>query len=330
MFTRIFIAGMLFLFLMPSESSANLEQVRELIDQGKLHQADAQLGQDPAGTFSDWEGAYLAGIIKANGELSVSELERSLLLCKDGCGPVVSRLCAAYYSFGDYRKVVGFFDDNEDKLDDDGRSFGAYWFASLAYLKLGDFGEAEDVIRKAKDVNRRYAVWAEHLRANFQFMKDRKGDARDRLNDVIETGGAVGFSALYARTYQYAMDGDMDKAYSGFTMLKEAHDKFIGSSELLRLLQSEGTAPADGAAERIAGIRYTIQIGTYADKNEMQKMRNSLQRDGWTTFLMSKYVGGKKYWILTVGSFDTVEGAQGSKKILEGALDASLKVIILE
>ncbi|HDS00725.1 MAG TPA: hypothetical protein ENO22_10320 [candidate division Zixibacteria bacterium] len=330
MFTRIFTAGILLLLLMPSLSSGDWGDIRNLIDQGKLRQAEEELGHELTGTYSDWQGLYLSGIIKANGELSVSELERSLLLCEDKCGQIVSRLCAAYYSFGDYRKLVEVYDDNKDKIDDDGRSFGAYWFASLAYLKLGDFNRAEDVIKKAGEVNKRYAVWAELLRANFQFMMDKRGDARDRLNGVIRAGGTAGFSALYARTYQYAMSGNIDKAYSGFTMLKEAHEKFIGAPELLRLLQSESTTSADGTAEKIAGVSYTIQIGTYADRAEMQRMRSSLENDGWTTFLMSKFVGGKKYWILTVGSFDTVEGAQGSKKILEGALDASLKVIILE
>ena len=328
---RVISISILLLIMLPAILAGNFGEVRDLIDQGKLHQAEEQLGRELTGTFSDWEGAYLSGILKANGELSVSELEKGLLLCKDNCEEIISRLCAAYYSSGNFQKVVDFYEENDDKLDDDTKSFHAFWFASLAYLKLGDFDKAEDIIKKTDGAEKGFAIWSEILRANYQYLKEDKKDARKRLNEVITAGGPSGFSALYARTYQYALDGNMDKAYSGFTMLKEAHDEFIGSDELLIMLQGDQqSSSSDGTAERIAGVRYTIQIGTYADKAEMQKVRDDLGEDGWSTFLMSKFVGGKKYWILTVGSFDTVEGAQGSKEILEGALDTSLKVIILE
>lgn len=309
---------------------ADYSRVIELIDDGQPGEAQSELGRLLAGSFIDQEGAYLKGIVEPNGEVAVSELEKSLLLCKDDCEQVISRLAAAYYSYGDYPKVIDLYDKYGDKLDDKKKSFPAYWFCSLAFMKAGDMDKAEDIIKKAGKAGGEKSLWTDVMRADFQYLKDKKDDARKDLNDVIAAGGLPGFAALLNQTYFYARDNKMDRAITGFTMLKDQYDEFLGSDEILQLMEGKGSMNSNGAAEKIAGVRYTIQIGTYADKTEMQTMSSRLKKEGWSTYLKSKFVDGREYWILSVGSFTTVEKAQHSREILEGKLKTSLKVVLLD
>ncbi len=305
-------------------------RVIDLINEGQPGEAQSELGKQLAGTFIDQEGAYLKGIVEPNGEVSVSELEKALLLCEDGCEQTISKLAAAYYSYGDYPKIIALYDKYDNKLDNKQESFPAYWFSSLAFMKSGDMDKAEDIIKKARKAGGEKSLWADLMRADFQYLKDKKNDARKNLSEVIAAGGLPGFAALLNQTFFYARENKMDRAITGFTMLKDQYDEFLGSDEILQLMEGKGSMKSGGEAEKIAGVRYTIQIGTYADKSEMQTMNNRLKKEGWSTYLRSKFVDGREYWILSVGSFTTVEKAQHSREVLEGKLKTSLKVVLLE
>lgn len=309
---------------------ADFTRVVDLINEGQPGEAQSELGRQLAGNFIDQEGAYLKGVVEPNGEVSVSELEKALLLCEDGCERTISKLAAAYYSYGDYPKVITLYDKYDDRLDNRQEAFPAYWFSSLAFMRAGDMDKAEDIIKKARKAGGEKSLWADLMHADFQYLKDKKNDARENLSEVIAAGGLPGFAALLNQTFFYARDNKMDRAITGFTMLKDQYDEFLGSDEILQLMEGKGSMKSGGKAEKIAGVRYTIQIGTYADKSEMQTVDNRLKKEGWSTYLKSKFVDGREYWILSVGSFTTVERAQHSREILEGKLKTSLKVVILE
>jgi tetratricopeptide (TPR) repeat protein len=329
---KIIISGILFLLLSVfcTVLQADYSRVIDLINNGEPGEAQSELGRLLAGSFIDQEGAYLKGTVEPNGEVSVSELEKSLLLCMDDCEGTISRLAAAYYSYGDYQKVIDLYEKYDDKLDDRQASFGAFWFGSLAFMKAGDLDKAEDVIKKAEKAGGEKSLWADLMRADYRYLKDKKDDARKDLSEIISAGGLPGFAALLNQTYFYARDNKMDRAITGFTMLKDQHDDFLGSAEILQLMQGKGSMKSDASSEKIAGVRYTIQIGTYADKSEMQTLNNRLKKEGWSTFLKSKFVDGREYWTLSVGSFTTVERAQHSREILEGKLKTALKVVLLD
>jgi tetratricopeptide (TPR) repeat protein len=310
--------------------NADYTDINFLLETGNVDQARDELSRKLAGSFVDWEGAYLSGKLQPDGEMSVSELEKSLLLCKDGCEGILIDLAAAYYSMGYYKKVTDLYKKHDDLLDDKKRSFPVYWFTSMAYMKQGNLDRAEDIIKKAEKASTADALWGDMQRASYQYLKQKKRDSKKRLNNVISAGGTASFMALYNRTYMSGMDKDMDNAFSGFTMLKNNYDDFLGSRELLEILDGGSNISSDGRAEKVAGVRYTIQLGTFADRDEAIELSNRLKKDGWSCFETSKYVDGKPYWILSVGSFPTIESAQKSKKNLENLLSGSFRVEIME
>ncbi len=317
------------LFLCPA-LFADYSEIRELIRRGDLRAAEQNLAQELNISHEDWELAYLKGLIQPDGRISISELEKSLLMCEDDCEDLISALISAYYAGGDFVRVLTVYDKHKGKLDDDEKSFRARWFAALAAMRNGDLETAEDIVKKADDAPDRYSPYAEILRANIQIMRGKDKDGNKRLNEVISSSGPSSFLALYSRTYQYASQDDMDRALSGFMMLKETREGFIGSDDLLRLMEPQEESSSDGSAERIVGVTYTIQVGTYGERDEFNEMFRQLKNEGWTCHESSRYVDGRKYWVLSVGSFPTVEKAQTSKHILEKRFGGSYRVVILE
>ena len=313
-----------------SSAGADYTRVQEYIDKGDLEKARAATASIINQNYLDQEGAYYQGMLQSDAQLAIADLQKALQLCTKDCEEILGQLAAAYYGRGDYKRVVQLYRDNDDKLDDHSKTFRMYWFAALSYLRLGEYDKAEDIIKKTSRNSKEQEQWGQIMRANAQYLKNDKKDARNRLNDVISAGRDPAQAALYNRTYFYAQDKSMDMALTGFTMLKDERDGFLGSDDLLRLLEGGSGVSSDGSAEKVAGVRYTIQIGTFAERSEGADIANSLKKDGWSIFERTKYVDGKKYWIVSVGAFATVEKAQRSKKILENKLSASLQVVILE
>lgn len=317
----------MFLILFERGPSADYSEVRTLISKGNPYSAKQELSSQMAGSFADWEGIYLKSVLEFDGEISIGEMEKALLLCEDNCRELISRLLAAYYAAGDYDKVIDLFDEYDDWLNHDTSSFVAYWFTALAYLKQGNSSKAMDLAGK---IDGEMRSWKDVLQANCLYLNGRQSDSRRRLNEVIARGKGASMIALYNRTYMDAEGGDMDMALSGFTMLKQNYDDFLGAMEILKMLGGEELSAPDGKAEKLAGVRYTIQLGTFSDEDEALELIKKLKKDGWSAFKKMKYIDGRPYWIVTVGSFPTIENAQNSKKNLEDMLSGSFRVVIME
>ena len=293
---------------------ADYAQVREYLSQGDLDKARAATATIINQNYLDQDGAYYQGILQEDAQLAIADLQKALQLCTGDCEEILGQLASAWYGRGDYRRVVQLYKDNDGKLEDHSKTFRMYWFTALSYLRLGEYDKAEDIIKKSSRNPKVQEMWGEIMRANAQYLDGDKKDARKRLNDVISEGKPTSYAALYNRTYFYAQDKNMDMALTGFTMLKDERDGFLGSDDLLRLMDGGSGVSSDGSAEKIVGVRYTIQIGTFAEREEGADIANDLKKDGWSILNGTKYVDGKKYWIISVGSFSTVEKAQRSKK----------------
>jgi tetratricopeptide (TPR) repeat protein len=331
LFQRANIATILLLIaLLASGLNADYANVNKYIARGDLKSAENELAALMAESFTDWQGAYLRGVLQRDGLLSVDQMEKALLLCNENCEELIARLAAAYYTSGMYAKVIELYEDKKDYLNNDTRSFSALWFTSQAYIKLGNADKASDLIKKAGKGSEALAAWAGLLGANCRYLDDNKKEARREFNQIISGKGNAAIGALYNRTYLDAKDGDMDMALTGFNMLKQSRNDFLGSNELLILMSGDELSSADGRAEKVAGIRYTIQLGTFSDKDEALDLMGSLKKDGWTCYDKLKYIDGRPYWIVTVGSFATIENAQNSKKTLESRLSGTFQIVIKE
>ncbi len=316
--------------VLPAMLKADYTNVNKYLARGDLKSAKTELAALMAESFTDWEGAYLQGVLEWDGLLSVGQMEKALLLCNDDCEELVARLAAAYYTSGRYAKVIDLYEDKKDYLKNDSRSFYALWFTSLAYIKLGNADKARDIIKSAGKGSDALSAWAGLLGANCRYLEGKKKDSRRELNEIISGGGTAAMGALYNRTYLDATEGDMDMALTGFNMLKQSHADFLGSNELLKLMSGDELCSVDGRAEKVAGVRYTIQLGTFSNKDEALDLMRSLKKDGWSCYDKLKYIDGRPYWIVTVGSFATIESAQNSKKTLESRLAGTFQVVIKE
>lgn len=312
-----------------AESTGDYSEVTEAIENAELTLARQKVADLLSRDFADWELAYLNGLLMADGEMSVSEMEKALLLCKDDCEKLLNSLATAYYTFGRYRKLVDFYHEHKGRADDHDEAFQFYWYSSLAYLKLGDRGKAEDIAGEVESFQQ-YQSWDELLRANYDCMEKDFDDCIKRYNEVISAGGTPALLALYNRTYLQARNGQTDQGFSGYTMLSEHDSEFLGSREILELLEIYQDVDVDGAAEHLTGVRYTIQIGTYADRGKADFWKRQLEVEGYDASVRARNVDGKRYWRVTIGRYDTVEKAQAVKQTLENIFSGSYRVVIMD
>lgn len=312
-----------------AEPAGDYFEVTDAIKNAELTLARQKVAELLSRDFADWELTYLNGLLMVDGELSVSEMEKALLLCKDDCEKLLNSLATAYYTFGRYRKLADFYREHKGKADDHDEAFQFYWYSSLAYLKLGDRDEAEDVAGEVKKF-RQYRSWEELLRANYDCMGEDLNDCVKRYNEVISAGGTPALLALYNRTYLQARNGRTDQGFSGYTMLSEHNSEFLGSREILELLEIYQGIDIGGEAEHLTGVRYTIQIGTYADKEQAEFWKRQLEVEGYDATVRARDVDGRRYWTVAVGRYDTVEKAQAVKQTLENIFSGSYRVVIMD
>jgi septal ring-binding cell division protein DamX len=111
-------------------------------------------------------------------------------------------------------------------------------------------------------------------------------------------------------------------------MLRDRNPKFLGGREILQYLEIYQDSESEGAAEKLTGVRYTIRIGTYSEKDRAEYWQRQMKTEGWDVWMTSKDIDGRRYWIVNVGSYPTIEKAQAAKQTLENTFSGSYRVVI--
>jgi tetratricopeptide (TPR) repeat protein len=81
-------------------------------------------------------------------------------------------------------------------------------------------------------------------------------------------------------------------------------------------------------AERVAGVRYTIQLGVFAKRDNARRLRSRFEDQGYSVNLADKVISGKKYHVVRLGSFSSYDEASKVKRKLESQTGESYRIVI--
>jgi tetratricopeptide (TPR) repeat protein len=207
------------------------------------------------------------------------------------------------------------------------------WVSGCSFLATDQVDSAllkfEQILRSFP--GSRWAQWAQLGRGDCLFAEERYDQAvaeYQKVLDVYKYSQAFPF-ALSGLAISFARLGDPERALLYHNLLKE---KYPRSAESVRE-PVEAERPIEGVAEpdraeRLAGVRYTVQLGVFGQKENAQKLRSQFEKQGYSVRVESKVIGGKRSDVVQLGSFVSYQEASELKRKLESQTGESYRVVI--
>ncbi len=203
------------------------------------------------------------------------------------------------------------------------------WISGCSFLAMG---QADSALSEFEQMLKSFpgSPWA-------QWAQLGKGDcffAGENYDQAIAQYNRVVHDYKYSEAFPFALSGlaksfhrleDWEEALLYQNLLKERYPR---SPESV-LNPAETERPTRGAqAERLAGMKYTIQLGVFGEKQNALKLRSQFQKQGYSVRVKSKIMGGKEYRSVQLGSFVSYQEAVKLKKKLESQTGESYRIVI--
>ena len=292
-----------------------------------LDQAD-ELADEPAPMF------YL-GRVEEKGDLSARYLKSIADRCPDWAGAAEAGLLVCKYEFCRDMNLAAVERARrlEEDLPESEVEPALLWISGSSFLAIGQADSAlhrfEQMLRLSPQSE--WAQWAQLGRGDCFFADQdyhRAVAEYELVLDAYRYSEAFPF-ALSGLARSFARLGDPERALLYRNLLREKYPRSVESAG--ELLQAE--RPVEGAvegsrAERLAGVRYTVQLGVFREKQNALKLREQFEKQGYSVKIRSKTIGGKEYRAVHLGSFASHQEALKVKDKLESLTGESYRIVI--
>jgi tetratricopeptide (TPR) repeat protein len=298
------------------------EAKRILLDQADKH------ADDPAILFC-------LGRVEEKGDLSGRYLRSIADRCPDWGGVAEAGLLACKYEFCRDMNLAAIERAKGLELSSaEGQVEPALlWVSGCSFLALGEADSAlerfEQVLRSSPRSS--WAQWAQLGKGDCFFARqdyDRAVAEYDLVLDAYRYSQAFPF-ALSGLAMSFARLGDPERALLYRNLLREKYPLSAESiGELPEAEGSEREAAQGNRAERLAGVRYTIQLGVFREKENALRLRSQFENQGYPVRILSKTVAGKEYRAVQLGSFASHREALKVKEEIEALTGESYRIEI--
>ena len=209
----------------------------------------------------------------------------------------------------------------------------ALWIWGCALLAMDQSDSALlqfDKIMKSFPASN-WAGWAQLGKGDCHFADENYNQAVVEYNKVLDGGKDSG-------VFPFALSGlvscfnqleNAEKALLYYNLLKERYPNSLESVENPAEKMSPKSKTKDKTqAERLAGVKYTIQLGVFGIKENALRLRSRFEKQGYSIVIKSKVISGKKYSVVQLGLFTSYEEALKLKKTLESQTNESYRIVI--
>lgn len=203
------------------------------------------------------------------------------------------------------------------------------WISGCSFLAMG---QADSALSEFEQILKSFpgspwAQWAQLGKGDCFFAGENYDQAITQYNRVVH-------DYRYSEAFPFALSG----LASSFPRLKHPEEallyqnllkeKYPCSPEFVQN-PAETERPTRGAqAERLAGMKYTIQLGVFGEKQNALRLRSEFEKQGYPVRVKSKIMGGKEYRLVQLGSFVSYHEALKLKKKLESQTGESYRIVI--
>jgi len=133
--------------------------------------------------------------------------------------------------------------------------------------------------------------------------------------------------AMYMMTRSALKTNHFDDAIFRFNLLKEGYPDAVGLDDLMEEVSQIEKKSEDSRAEKITGTSYSIQAGVFSDRDNAKNLAKRLKEYGEPVETADKTISGKKYYVVYVGRFRSMEKAMAFKSRLEASEKEAFQVV---
>jgi tetratricopeptide (TPR) repeat protein len=330
---------LLLLLLCPPQSGSVFCQTWEdavrHFEAGRLDEAKRTL-LDSANELADEPALmFCLGRVEEKGDLSARYLKSIGDRCPDWAGAAEAVLLVCKYEFcRDMNFAVVERAKELEASSAEGQVEPALlWVSGCSFLAMGQSDSAlhrfEQVVRLSPQSD--WAQWGQLGRGDCFFADQdyRRAVAEYELVlDAYRYSEAFPF-ALSGLARSFARLGDPERALLYRNLLREKYPHSVESAgELLEAELSAEETEKGSRAEHFAGVRYTIQLGVFREKENAFRLRAKFREQGYSVKIRSKIIGGKEYRAVHLGSFASHQEALKLKEKLESQTGESYRIVI--
>ena len=292
-----------------------------------LNQAD-EIDDEPTLLF------YL-GRVEEKGDLSGRYLQSVADRCPDWAGAAEAGLLVCKYEFCRDMNfaVVERAKGLEESSVESEVEPALLWFSGCSFLAMGLADSALQRFDQVLRVSPRsdWAEWAQLGRGDCFFADQdyhRAVAEYELVLDAYRYSQAFPF-ALSGLARTFARLGDPERALLYRNLLREKYPRSVESAgELLQAEQPAEETATGRRAEDLAGVRYTVQLGVFREKENALRLRARLEEQGYSVKIRKKIIGGKEYRAVQLGSFASHQEALKLKEKLESQTGESYRIVI--
>jgi len=202
------------------------------------------------------------------------------------------------------------------------------WWAALANLKLGRRSAASADLQWAVG-NQTSSTWSRRLRLLYA---DSRIDAERAVSAYKELLGVkdryVESQCLLGLAWTYQRLGEIDHMLLYRGILAEKYSRTVFHFIDQETGESMEEPEPDDEAEKLADIAYTVQLGAFRDKKNAQRLRDKYKRRGYTVHFFDRKVAGKRYWVVQVGSFTSLDKAKKLQRKMQDEDQTAYRVVM--
>jgi tetratricopeptide (TPR) repeat protein len=202
------------------------------------------------------------------------------------------------------------------------------WLESQAFFSSG---KIEQALNGFKYIVEEYpyspwAAWAQLGIGEIYFAQGELKKSLKEYNRVVDQFAETeAFPLALSGIYRaFESSNEKDKAILYLNLYKE---KFPQGIDLESEVLSEEIRDS-GKAEKLTGTKYTVQIGVFANKDNADRIVKKLKSRGYNPEESYKYIQKKRYYVIRVGSFNSLSEAQKLKEKLEKEEGEVYRIVI--
>jgi len=302
---------------------------------GELGQAKSILLNQSAEDKENPEILFYLGRVEEEGDLSRKYFGDLKALSPGWINSDEAELLICKYEFckGMYVTTVDLAERFEQSFSQSQIMPEVLWISGCSFLAMGQPDSAlvrfDKIIKSFLGSN--WAGWAKLGRGDCLFAGRDYDQAITEYHKVVE-------QYKDSQPFPFALSGlvrcfsqlqDSEKALLYYNLLKERYPSSLETIENpAERLSLENKTKDKIQAERLAGVKYTIQLGVFGIKENALKLRSGLEKQGYSVTTKSKTMGGKKYYVVRLGTFTSYDEALKLKKKLESQTGENYRIVI--
>jgi tetratricopeptide (TPR) repeat protein len=133
--------------------------------------------------------------------------------------------------------------------------------------------------------------------------------------------------ALYMLSFYSLEQKRVDDAILYYNLLRERYPVAVGLNALVNGLSQIERGTTDRRAEKITGTVYSVKVGVFSKKDNAKKMAKRMEKFGEKVEIKQKPISDKKYHVVYVGRFQSMEKAMAFKARLESSENEAYQVV---